>query len=152
MTHGEDKRQRRTSLLKPRRVQVPLPVTAVFAGLLALWLIVLQFKVVGFRRGKRVSLGDAGDEMGERLIRGHANAAENIPIFLILLGLAEGLGTPGWIVAALGTLFTVGRLMHGVHFFKIRKGFMLRFWGMIMTITAIGLTALGVIAHGVAAL
>lgn len=129
-----------------------LPITAVIAGLSALWLIVLQFKVVGFRRGMGVSLGDAGDEMGERLIRAHANATENIPIFLILLGLSEGLGTPGWVVWALGLFFLIGRVVHGMHFFKLRKGFKMRFYGMIMTLIAIGLAALGVIGHGLASL
>lgn len=129
-----------------------LPITAVIAGLSALWLIVLQFKVVGFRRGMGVSLGDAGDEMGERLIRAHANATENIPIFLILLGLSEGLGTPGWVVWALGLFFLIGRVVHGTHFFKLRKGFKMRFYGMIMTLIAIGLAALGVIGHGLASL
>ena len=131
---------------------MPLPITAIFAGLLALWLIFLQSKVVGFRRGHRVSLGDAGDEMGERLIRAHGNAAENIPIFLILLGLAEGLGAPAWVVAATGALFTLGRFLHGLHFFKVRKGFTMRFWGMLMTLIAIALAALGAIGHGLASL
>lgn len=131
---------------------MPLPITAIFAGLLALWLILLQFKVVGFRRSKRVSLGHGGDEMGERLVRAHANAAENIPIFLILLGLAEGLDTPAWIVGALGALFLAGRIVHGVHFFEVREGFKMRFYGMLMTLIAIVLTALGAIGHGLAAL
>lgn len=131
---------------------MPLPVTAIIAGLLALWLIVLQFKVVGFRKGKGVSLGDGGDEEGLRLTRAHANAAETVPIFLILLGLSEGLGTPAWVVAALGAVFLIGRVMHGVHFFKPRKGFQLRFWGMILTVGATALTALGAIGHGLAGL
>lgn len=129
-----------------------LPITAVIAGLCALWLIVLQFKVVGFRRSTGTSLGHGGDEMGERLTRAHANAVENIPVFLILLGLAEGLGTPGWIVWLLGLAFLAGRIIHGVHFFRIRKGFSMRFWGMIITLTTTGLAALGAIGHGLAGL
>ena len=129
-----------------------LPVTAVIAGLCALWLIFLQFKVVGFRRGHSVVLGDGGDEGGQRLIRAHGNATENIPIFLILLGLSEGLGTPVWVVWILGIVFLAGRILHGVHFFRARKGITLRFYGMIMTLLAIGFTALGVIGHGLVAL
>ena len=129
-----------------------LPITAVIAGLCALWLIVLQFKVVGFRRGKGVSLGHDNDEMGERLIRAHANAVENIPIFLILLGLSEGLGTPGWVLWLLGLFFLTGRILHGVHFFKIREGFKMRVYGMLMTLISIGLAALGVAVHGLASL
>lgn len=131
---------------------MPLPITAIFAGLLALWLSYLQLKVVGFRRSRQVSLGDAGDEMSLRLIRAHANACETVPIFLILLGLAEGLGTPAWVTAGLGAMFLVGRVMHGVHFFRIREGYGLRFWGMLLTLIATGLAAAGAIGHGIAGL
>ena len=69
-----------------------------------------------------------------------------------LLGLAEGLGTPGWLVGGLGALFLAGRILHGVHFFEIREGFKMRSYGMTMTLIAIGLTALGAIGHGMATL
>lgn len=126
------------------------PITAIFAGLLALWLTVLQFKVVGFRRGQGVALGDGGDEMGQRLIRAHANATETIPIFLIMMAASESLGAPGWVLVALGLLFLVGRVLHGVHFFKIRKGFAMRFYGMLMTLIATIAMAVGAIGHGIA--
>ena len=131
---------------------MPLPITAIFAGLLALWMIYLLIKVVGFRRGKQVSLGTAGDDEGERLVRGHANATETIPIFLILLGLAEGLGTPGWVLWIVGGMFLVGRVLHGLHFIQGRKDFNWRRWGMQLTLLAIALTALGAIGHGLASL
>ncbi|MEO1493733.1 MAG: MAPEG family protein [Pseudomonadota bacterium] len=131
---------------------MPLPVTGIFAGLLALWLIFLQVRVVRFRRGQRVSLGHAGDEMGERLIRAHGNASENIPIFLIMLGLSEGLGTPAWVLGLIGVLFTAGRVLHGVHFFEIREGFALRMAGMAMTFAALIITAIGLIGHALGAL
>ncbi|MFK7943431.1 MAG: MAPEG family protein [Paracoccaceae bacterium] len=131
---------------------MPLPITAIFAGALALWLTVLQFKVVGFRRGQKVSLGDGGDEMGERLIRAHANASETIPIFLILMAASESLGTPGWVLFCIGGLFLAGRIIHGVHFFKIRDGFGLRFYGMVMTLIATLAMAIGAIGHGLAGL
>lgn len=131
---------------------MPLPVTAIFAGLLALWLTILQFKVVGFRRQNGVSLGHGDSEMGERLTRAHANAAETVPIFLILMGASESMGTPGWVLIALGGTFLTGRILHGVHFFKIRKGFKLRFYGMLITIGATVAMALGAIGHGLAGL
>lgn len=131
---------------------MPLPVTAIFAGLLALWLTTLQFKVVGFRRGQLVSLGSGGHEEGERLIRGHANAVETIPIFLILMAVSESLGTPDWVLIGIGTFFTIGRVVHGVHFFKQREGFRLRFYGMLMTIIATVAMAIGAIGHGLTGL
>lgn len=131
---------------------MPLPVTGLFAGLLALWLIFLQVRVIGFRRGQKVSLGHGESEMGERLVRAHGNAAENVPIFLIMLGLSEGLGTPAWVLGLIGALFTLGRVLHGVHFFKIRKGFALRMAGMAMTFTALIISALGLIGHALSAM
>jgi uncharacterized protein len=127
-----------------------MPVTAVFAGLLALWLIFLQSRVIAFRGRRRVSLGDGGHDEGLRLIRAHGNAAETIPIFLILVGLGEGMGAPGWVVAALGLVFLAGRVLHGLQFVLDRPGFTFRMWGMILTLSATGLAALGAIAHGLA--
>ena len=131
---------------------MPLPVTAIFAGLLALWLTVLQFKVVGFRRQHQVSLGHGGNEMGERLTRAHGNAAETVPIFLILMGASETLGTPAWVLFVLGAAFMAGRILHGVHFFKVRKGFRLRFYGMLITVGTTIAMAIGAIGHGLAGL
>lgn len=131
---------------------MPLPMTAVFAGLLALWLTYLQFKVVRFRRRDGVSLGHGGDEMGERLTRAHANATETVPIFLILMAASESMGSPGWVLALLGAVFLSGRIVHGVHFFKIRKGFRMRFYGMLATVGATVAMALGAIGHGLAGL
>ncbi len=129
-----------------------LPITAVIAGLCGLWLVFLQAKVILFRRGKGVSLGHADDEMGERLIRAHGNAVENIPIFLILLGVGALVFTPGRVLWLLGLFFLTGRILHGVHFFKIREGFKMRVYGMLMTLISIGLAALGVAVHGLASL
>jgi len=129
-----------------------LPVTAVFAGLLAFWLIFLQSRVIGFRGARRVSLGDGGHEDGLRLIRAHGNAAETIPIFLILLALGEGMGAPGWVVAVLGTVFLAGRVLHGLQFVLNLPGFTFRMWGMILTLGATGLAALGAVGHGLAKL
>lgn len=124
-----------------------LPVTAVFAGLLALWLLFLQVEVIRFRWRRRVSLGDGGFDDGVRLIRAHGNAVETIPIFLILLGLSEGMGAPGWVVGVLGAAFLAGRILHGLQFVLDRPGFAWRSAGMVLTLITTGLAALGVIAH-----
>lgn len=127
---------------------MPLPITAFYAGILALLLLWLAFGVVGIRRAKSVSLGDGGDPLLGRRIRGHANATETIPIALILLGLSETMGTPVLLLHAFGIMLVVGRVMHGLHFRKQQKTIFLRFWGMLLTIAAIGLMAVGLIGHG----
>lgn len=129
---------------------MPLPVTAVFAGLLALWMIYLQGRVIGFRRANGVSLGDGGHETGARLIRAHGNAAETAPIFLILLGLSEGLGAPAFVLAPLAIAFLAGRVMHGAHFLLGRRDLTFRVWGMVLTLATTVLAAIGAIGHGLA--
>ncbi|MEM7745705.1 MAG: MAPEG family protein [Pseudomonadota bacterium] len=127
---------------------MPLPVTAVFAGILGLWLIYLQMQVGRQRRTKGILLGSGGDADCERTIRAHGNATETIPIFLILMAAGESLATPVWVLAVLGAVFTLGRFLHGVHFLRNSPGLRLRFWGMIMTVLATALMALGAIGHG----
>ncbi|MEM7669536.1 MAG: MAPEG family protein [Pseudomonadota bacterium] len=126
---------------------MPLTITALYAGILALLMLWLAVGVIGIRRSKAISLGDGGDELLGRRIRGHANATETIPIAIILLALTEVSGAPSAIVHLLGILLVVGRTMHGIHFRETRQGITLRFWGMLMTITAIALMAIGLIGH-----
>jgi uncharacterized membrane protein YecN with MAPEG domain len=60
-----------------------------YAGLLALWLVVLSLRVIQARRAARVSLGDGGNRALQRAIRGQANFAEYVPIALLLLLILE---------------------------------------------------------------
>lgn len=124
-----------------------LPITALYAGPLALLILFLAFNVVSMRRKGKVALGDGGNKLLECRIRGHANACETIPIAIILLGLSEGLGAPDWVLHLLGLTLLVGRVMHGIHFLQIRQGITLRFYGMSLTIAAVALMAVGVFAH-----
>ena len=57
--------------------------------LLALFFVVLTFRVIGKRRVARISLGDGGDRGLLRRQRAHANFAEYVPLALILMICAE---------------------------------------------------------------
>ena len=126
---------------------MPLPITAFYAGLLGLWLMFLAFKVGQRRSRHKVALGTGGVPELESAVRAHGNAAETIPIALILLGLADGLGTPGWILHLLGVALVAGRLMHGYHFIEMRPDLTFRFWGMMLTVLPILLLATGLVGH-----
>ena len=128
----------------------PPVITAFYAGLNALVLIWLSFEVIRRRRGDRISLGDGGDPKFGKVIRGHANATETIPIALILLGLTELMGAPGVALHAAGIALTVGRVVHGLHFTG-RLGFRFRPIGMLLTLLTIIVLALGLIAHALSA-
>jgi len=87
-------------------------VTALTAAVLALLQIKLALNVIVLRRRHRIGIGDGGDEMLERAVRVHGNAAEYIPIALILLGCLELIGGPRWLLVPLALGFTVGRVLH----------------------------------------
>jgi uncharacterized membrane protein YecN with MAPEG domain len=94
-------------------MQPPMPaITAFYAGLIALLLLVLAARVSTFRRRLKVSLGDGGDPIMQRAVRAHANAFEwALPVLLLML-LAE-LDRAGPVFLHLcGIVLIVARLLH----------------------------------------
>lgn len=89
-------------------------ITPLYAGLLALWFLVLSLRVIGRRRSERIHLGDGGDAQMQRRIRAHGNFAEYVPLILLLMLLLEIAGTtPVWLLHTLGVALVVARLLHG---------------------------------------
>ena len=129
-----------------------LAVTTFYAGVCALLLIWLSFKVIGRRRGARISLSHGDDDAMLRLTRAHGNATEWMPIFLILLGGVESLGGPGYVLHLTALPFVAGRFLHGWHFVAARKDFRFRVLGMHLTIWPVTALAIGGIAHGLFAM
>ena len=127
-----------------------LPVTALYAGLMGLWLLVLAFAVMRERRRNDVSVGDAGVPALQRAIRAHGNAVEYVPVALILLGLAEGMGMPGWLLHLAGLALTAGRLLHGWYFLTGAARLNVRVAGMMLTVAVIALLSLGLVFHALA--
>jgi uncharacterized membrane protein YecN with MAPEG domain len=91
-------------------------VTPFYAGLLALWFLVLAVRVVQNRRRAKVSLGDGGDTGLARAIRGHANFTEYVPLALLMMAMLELTRTSIYVLHALGLMLLVGRLLHGYAF------------------------------------
>jgi uncharacterized membrane protein YecN with MAPEG domain len=91
-----------------------MKITLLYAGLLALWFVVLSARVIMGRSGPgKPSLGDGGSLEMQRRIRGHANFTEYVPLSLILLALLEFSGVAAWMLHGLGAMLLLGRLMHG---------------------------------------
>jgi hypothetical protein len=86
-------------------------ITALYAGILALMIVALGINVTRHRVKFRVSLGDGGNPELLRMIRVHANAAENIPLAIMLMALYELNG--GWHLAMhiIGIALIVGRIL-----------------------------------------
>jgi drug/metabolite transporter (DMT)-like permease len=75
------------------------PVTALYAGLLGLLVLILSYRVSRLRLTYRVGTGDGGhDDLG-RAIRVQGNAMEYVPLGLVLLLLAA-IGAAAAVVAA----------------------------------------------------
>ena len=88
------------------------PITALYAGLLALLYLLLAFRVVAVRRSAAIGLGDGGNALLFTRIRIHGNAAEYIPLALLLMLLLEINGTStGWL-HGLGVALLIGRVAH----------------------------------------
>lgn len=123
-----------------------LPITSLTATFAGLLILALTIRVVILRRRAGVVLGDNGDRALAKAIRGHANAIEQLPIALILLGLAEiqGGATPLlWL--AMATL-VIGRSLHAAYFALHGTHWRLRFFGMWLTVIAQILLIAAVIA------
>ena len=129
---------------------MPLPVTALYAGLMGLWLLGLGFAVMRQRRRHDVSTGDGGVRALELAMRAHGNACEYVPVALIMLGLAEGMGAPGWVLHLAGLMLVAGRLLHGGYFLTGARRLPLRVAGMLLTIGMIGALGLGLVSHALA--
>lgn len=124
----------------------PPLVAALYAGLCALLLLALTARVIRLRRAHGVAWGDGGRPDLMRAIRAHGNAAETIPLALILLALIEMLGAPGWVAHLFGLALVGGRLAHAAACAgEGRMAF--RVAGMAATLGFFGLAGAGLVLH-----
>ena len=91
---------------------MPVPITAVYAGLLGLVFIALEVPIGVLRTRTGVSLGDGGNPDLTVLIRRHANFVEHVPLALLLIALLELNGAGRGLLHVLGTALVLARLIH----------------------------------------
>ncbi|MEM9305573.1 MAG: MAPEG family protein [Pseudomonadota bacterium] len=99
------------------------PQFPVYTAALAAFLLILQLSLmltVGFARARTgVFLGEDGTADLQRLIRRHANLAENSGLFLAAIAILEiALGQSAW-VAALAGGFALARTLHAGAFLSL---------------------------------
>ena len=87
-------------------------VTPIYAALLGLMSIALTYHVILARARLHVSVGDGGYMDLATRIRRHGNFHENIPLSLILMGLAEAGGLGASWLHGCGLLLLIGRPLH----------------------------------------
>ena len=89
-----------------------MPITAIYAAIIAVLAVILAARIVPLRRSRRVGLGDGGDRELTRAIRIHANLVEHAPLALILMAACELNGAPAWLLHGLGVALVAGRGLH----------------------------------------
>jgi len=117
---------------------ISLPITSFTALFTGALILLLTIKVVQLRRRDGVVLGDNDDRALAKAIRGQANAAEQLPIALILMGLAELQGGGTLLLLLAAALLVIGRILHAIYFAIHGTHWRLRFYGMWMTLAAQG--------------
>ena len=80
-----------------------LAIVGVYAALNAIIMMTLGFMTGQLRRKYKVTIGDGGVPHMIRIMRGHANATENVPIMMIMMVIAAGIGTPAGVLHGLGS-------------------------------------------------
>lgn len=109
-----------------------LPISAFYTSLLAILMLVLAYQVVKQRMRHKSGLGHTHDDL---LVAGrnHANAAEYIPITLLLLIIAELNGANPTVLHVSGVAFLLSRLAHAWGFQSSKgKTHGGRYWGTLV--------------------
>lgn len=131
---------------------MPAPITALYAALLALLLVVLGLQVVRTRWREKVALGDGNNPAMLAAIRVHANAVETIPVVLLLMLLLELNGGGAIALHLAGSVLLVSRVMHAWGMTRPRKVNRWRQLGMVLTWTVTVGLAIALLLRAVAAL
>jgi uncharacterized protein len=125
-------------------------VTALYAGLLALWYLVLSIRVIRMRGTAQINLGDGGNPAMLRRIRAHANFNEYVPLCLLLMALLEMGHTSIYELHLIGALLLLARVLHGIALAFTEKWLPGRFIGTLVTfflMTLMGLQCIWMSIH-----
>jgi uncharacterized membrane protein YecN with MAPEG domain len=124
-----------------------MTITPLYAGFLALLFFVLSIRVIRMR-GTGISLGDGGNPLMLRRIRGHGNFAEYVPLILLMMGFLEFSHYPAYLLHGIGIVLVAGRLLHGYALSFTEKFSLGRFLGTVLTFTALNVSALACLYQG----
>lgn len=91
---------------------MPTPITIYFALPLTLLFVLLAFRVASLRRVLKIGFGDGNNDEIKKALSAQHNAAENIPLAIILLLLLELNGAASPVLLTCGSLMLLARLYH----------------------------------------
>ena len=122
-----------------------IQITAIYAALLGVMMIVLRTQVSILRGKTGISIMH-GDNMNlAESMRRHGNFIENVPMALILMAFAETMAAPAMMVHAMGVALIAGRVIHVTGIDHTRPAAPARIIGGILSTLPI-LAAIGFIA------
>lgn len=124
-----------------------LTATPIYTALLTFVYLALSYRVVRYRFAQHITIGDNSDKIMQKRIRVHSNFMEYAPLGIILLLLCEVVGTPLWVVHALGLSLLLGRVCHAIGFGATPQIIPLRQAGMVLTFLMLAVSALGLLGH-----
>lgn len=119
--------------LEPLLALSPQAIFAFYAAANAFLLLLLAMLTTRARRATRTSLGDGGNAQMIQATRAHGNAAEYIPIGLILLWALINVGAPTWLLHLQGATLTLGRVLHALGLHSSTGVSLGRFLGILTT-------------------
>ncbi len=93
-----------------------LPITALYAGILTIFALVLSFQAGGFRGKSGISVGHgepANMELAQR-VRVHQNFLEYVPMAIILMGIIELNGGNATFLHVFGVVLIIARIAHAI--------------------------------------
>ena len=126
-----------------------IAVVGLYAGLNTLIFLWIAVSTGQLRAKYKVPIGDGGILHLTRILRGHANALENVPMAIILMLVMAGLNTPIFVLHGFGIALTLGRFVHAMHFINEDAPGWQRAMGATLSMLVLTLGALGVIGHAV---
>lgn len=102
-------------------MQNGIAVVGLYAGLNTLILLWIAMSTGQLRAKHKVSIGDGGILHLTRILRGHANAMENVPMAIILMFVMAGLNAPIFVLHGFGIVLTLGRFFSRDAFYQGRR-------------------------------
>ena len=112
-------------------------ITAFYTGLAGLLMVALALGVVKARVGKRVSLGDGGEQVVLVAIRKFGNYIEYVPYYIIIMAVMELQSIDTLYIHILGVNLILARLLHIMGLKPVKKVSSPRVIGTSLTLLGI---------------
>lgn len=126
------------------------PITALYAGLLGLMVLVLAGLVVRARWRYKTGLGTGSEPGMERAVRVHANFVEYVPLTLVVMLAGEINGLPSALLHGAGIALVAARALHAWGLGHSSGRSFGRFWGTATTWLVLLVLSLAVLVRAIA--